>query len=143
MIDARKCISYLTIENKDSIPVELRPAIGNRVFGCDDCQIVCPWNRFSSVTEESAFETRFTLDSIDLVEAFQWSENEFHTKTQGSAIRRISFEQWLRNVAVALGNSLPTPDTLTALKIRQYHPSKMVREHVNWAIEHLEASRTR
>ncbi len=137
IVDARKCISYLTIEYKGSIPLEFRRAIGNRVFGCDDCQLVCPWNRFSSATDEAAFRVRHRLDSIHLSEIFLWSESEFLDKTEGSAIRRLGHERWLRNIAVALGNSPRTNAAIKALNARQDHPSPLVREHVQWALEQL------
>ncbi len=137
ILDARKCISYLTIEYKGAIPKEYRRAIGNRIFGCDDCQVVCPWNRFSAPTEESAFRVRHHLDSARLSQLFQWSEAEFLDKTRGSAIRRLGHERWLRNIAVALGNSPPTEESVCALKSRQDDVSALVREHVQWALEQL------
>ena len=133
-LDARRCISYLTIELRGSIPLELRPLIGNRVFGCDDCQLVCPWNRFAHPTDESDFTTRHGLDAPTLVELFAWNEAEFLRRTEGSAIRRIGFDCWLRNIAVALGNASTTPPVVSALKARRHHDSPMVREHVAWAL---------
>ena len=134
-LDARRCISYLTIELKGSIPEELRPLIGNRVYGCDDCQLVCPWNRHAVATREHDFAAvRHGLDSATLVELFGWSEAEFLRKTEGSAIRRIDHERWLRNVAVALGNAPPSPAITAALMSRVHHPSALVREHVGWAL---------
>jgi epoxyqueuosine reductase len=134
-LDARLCISYLTIELKGSIPEDLRPMIGNRVYGCDDCQLVCPWNRFAQMTAEGDFSPRHKLDSSSLVELFSWSEEEFLAKTQGSAMRRIGYEQWLRNVAVGLGNAPTQPAIVDALVARRDHPSDLVREHVAWALQ--------
>ncbi len=134
VVDANKCISYLTIENKGAIPIEYRTAIGNRVFGCDDCQIVCPWNKFSSDTEETAFQVRCDLDTVRLSEVFYWTEEDFLEKTEGSAIRRLGYERWLRNVATALGNAESTPETIEALLFRKFEPSELVREHVQWAL---------
>jgi epoxyqueuosine reductase len=133
-LDARRCISYLTIELAGSIPLELRHAIGNRIYGCDDCQLVCPWNKFARPTVEKDFEVRHGLDRAALVEVFAWSEAQFLEKTRGSAIRRIGFERWLRNVAVALGNAPTSPDVIEALKSRAEEPSALVREHVAWAL---------
>lgn len=136
-LDARRCISYLTIELHGSIPLEFRPLIGNRIYGCDDCQLICPWNRFAKPTAEKEFHPRHGLDSQGLVALFSWSEEEFLKKTEGSAIRRIGYERWLRNIAVALGNAPKTPDVLEALKTRLDHPSDLVREHVEWALHNL------
>ncbi len=133
-LDARRCISYLTIELRGSIPVEFRPLIGNRVYGCDDCQLFCPWNRFARPTDESDFSPRAGLDAPQLVELFAWSEEEFLRRTEGSAIRRIGYECWLRNIAVALGNASSTPAIIAALQARADHASGMVREHVQWAL---------
>ena len=134
-LDARRCISYLTIELKGSIPVELRPLIGNRVYGCDDCQLACPWNSFAQTSDEPDFAVRNGLDAASLVELFSWSEAEFSTRMAGSAIRRIGYERWLRNLAVGLGNA-PKRDALSsALRARADHPSTLVREHVSWALE--------
>lgn len=135
-LDARRCISYLTIELKGSIPVELRPLIGNRIYGCDDCQLFCPWNKFAKFTEEKEFHPRHGLEQAELITLFAWEEKEFLQKTAGSAIRRIGHERWLRNIAVALGNAPKTPEIITALKSRRNHPSPLVREHVNWALHH-------
>jgi epoxyqueuosine reductase len=133
-LDARRCISYLTIELRGSIPVELRPLMGNRIYGCDDCQLVCPWNKFAQPTQEPDFTPRHGLDAPKLVELFAWSEEEFLRKAEGSAIRRIGYECWLRNIAVALGNA-PHSDAVTAsLRTRADHPSGLVREHVAWAL---------
>ncbi len=135
IVDGRRCISYLTIELKGSIPEELRPGIGNRIFGCDDCQLVCPWNRFTKPTQETDFSPRHSLDSADLVELFSWDESTFLSKTEGTPIRRAGYERWLRNIAVALGNATSTQGILTALKNREQDDSDMVREHVVWALE--------
>jgi epoxyqueuosine reductase len=133
-VDARRCISYLTIELKGSIPVELRPLIGNRVYGCDDCQLCCPWNREAPCTREKDFAVRHGLDRATLVELFGWSEADFETKLAGSAIRRIGYERWLRNLAVGLGNAATRPDVIAALEARRNDPSTLVREHVEWAL---------
>ena len=136
-LDARRCISYLTIELRGSIPVELRPLLGNRIYGCDDCQLVCPWNKFAQPTDEPDFAPRHGLDAPKLVELFAWSEEEFLKKTEGSAIRRIGHECWLRNIAVALGNA-PRSEAVTAsLRTRADHPSPLVREHVAWALAQM------
>ncbi len=133
-LDARRCISYLTIELSGSIPLEMRPAIGNRIYGCDDCQLVCPWNKFARPTAEKDFAVRHGLDRATLIEVFAWSAAEFMEKTRGSAIRRIGFERWLRNVAVALGNAPTSPEVIAALRSRSDEPSALVREHVAWAL---------
>ena len=133
-VDARRCISYLTIELKDAIPLEFRPLIGNRVYGCDDCQLICPWNKFSETTTEPDFNVRNGLDDISLVECFGWSEAEFEQKMAGSAIFRIGYVQWLRNIAVGLGNAPTTPEIIVALKSRENDASELVREHVLWAL---------
>ncbi len=137
VVDARKCISYLTIELKGSIPIQYRRAIGNRIFGCDDCQVVCPWNRFASASDEPGFQVRHGLDSSQLSELFMWSKEQFLEKTQNSAIRRLGYDRWLRNIAIALGNSKPSEASIRALKARQYHESELVREHVQWALEQI------
>jgi len=134
-LDARRCISYLTIELRGSIPDELRPLIGNRIYGCDDCQLVCPWNRFAKKSVEPDFAVRHGLDGAALVDLFGWSEAEFLARTEGSAIRRIGHEQWLRNIAVALGNAPHAPAIVESLKLRMDHPSALVREHVAWALQ--------
>ena len=134
-LDARRCISYLTIELKGSIPLELRPLIGNRVYGCDDCQLVCPWNSFAEVTPEPDFAVRNGLDAASLVELFGWSESEFDARMAGSAIRRIGYERWLRNLAVGMGNAPTDEPIVTALRARSDDPSALVREHVSWALE--------
>lgn len=133
-LDARRCISYLTIELRGSIPVELRPLIGNRIYGCDDCQLVCPWNRFARMSSEADFLPRNGLDTPLLAEIFAWSEQEFLQYTEGSPIRRIGYECWLRNIAVALGNAPSDETAINALHMRLDHPSPLVREHVVWAI---------
>jgi epoxyqueuosine reductase len=133
-LDARRCISYLTIELKGSIPVELRPLIGNRIYGCDDCQLVCPWNRFARPSVEADFAARHGLDDIRLAELFVWDEAGFREKMAGSAINRIGHEQWLRNIAVALGNAPGSAEVLAALRARACDPSPLVREHVEWAL---------
>jgi epoxyqueuosine reductase len=132
-LDARRCISYLTIELKGPIPEPLRPLIGNRIYGCDDCQQVCPWNRFAQPTDEADFLPRNGLDTATLLELFAWTEAQFLARTEGSAIRRIGWERWLRNIAVALGNGPPGPEAVAALDARRDHPSPVVREHVAWA----------
>jgi len=134
-LDARRCISYLTIELKGSIPTELRPLIGNRVYGCDDCQLACPWNKYAQKAVEADFQVRHALDAADLVELFNWSENEFSARLAGSAILRIGYERWLRNLAVALGNAPASERIIEALKLRADHPSAVVREHVHWALD--------
>ena len=140
-LDARRCISYLTIEHKGSIPEELRPLIGNRVYGCDDCQLVCPWNRFARASPETDFAVRNGLDEATLVELFLWSEEEFNARLLATAIRRIGYERWLRNLAVGMGNALarlkgapPSSGIVAALRNRARHPSALVREHVSWAL---------
>lgn len=142
-VDARRCISYLTIELKGSIPEVFRQQIGNRIYGCDDCQLVCPWNRFATPTEETAFYSRHRLDQTKLSELFRWSEQEFFTRTAGSPIRRIGYERWLRNIAVALGNAPSNHDVIAALREKQHFPSALVREHVNWALQQHAAYRPR
>jgi len=133
-LDARRCISYLTIELRTSIPEEFRNAMGNRIYGCDDCQLFCPWNKFAKVSNEADFTPRHRLDSSSLIELFAWTEDEFLKRTEGSAIRRIGYECWLRNIAIALGNSPHTEEVMTALKGKMNHQSEMVKEHVQWAL---------
>lgn len=140
-IDARRCISYLTIELKGAIPEPLRPLIGNRVYGCDDCQLICPWNKFARHTEEDDFRVRHGLDAPTLIELFLWGEQEFLQKTEGSAIRRIGHERWSRNIAVGLGNAPTSAATVKALKTRADDPSALVREHVAWALRQHAARR--
>ena len=133
-VDARRCVSYLTIELHGPIPEPLRPLIGNRIHGCDDCQLVCPWNRFASLTTESDFLPRHGLDTATLLALFAWDDATFLARTAGSAIRRLGPERWLRNLAVALGNAPPSIEIETALQARADHPSALVREHVAWAL---------
>jgi epoxyqueuosine reductase len=140
-LDARLCISYLTIELKGPIPEPLRPLIGNRIYGCDDCQLVCPWNRFSAITAEPGFLPRHGLDSATLAGLFAWDESEFLRRTEGSAIRRIGYRAWLRNIAVALGNAPSSPTVMVALDARRGHASELVREHVDWALRRQGRSR--
>ena len=136
-LDARRCISYLTIEHHGPIPEALRPLIGNRVYGCDDCQVACPWNRFAPVaTEEDFRAVRHGLDRASLVDLFGWTREEFEARLAGSAIRRIGYERWLRNLAVGLGNAPRTGDVVAALRSRADDPSPLVREHVAWALRH-------
>ena len=143
-LDARRCISYLTIELAGSIPETLRPLIGNRVYGCDDCQLACPWNRFAQPTAEADFAAiRHGLDDADLVTLFAWSEAEFDARMRGSAIRRIGHERWLRNLAVGLGNATPAPAIVAALERRADDPSPLVREHVAWALAQQRAKAQR
>ena len=141
-LDARRCISYLTIEHKGSIPLELRPLLGNRIYGCDDCQLICPWNKFATITAERDFAVRNGLDNVKLIELFLWRETDFKKNLQGSPIRRIGFERWLRNIAVALGNALANTSMnesrstiVAALEKRRDYPSALVREHIYWALE--------
>ena len=137
-VDARRCISYLTIELRGSIPEEFRSKIGNRIYGCDDCQWVCPWNKYAKNSAEPDYAIRHGLDNVSLIECFAWSEDEFNQKTTGSAIRRTGYECWLRNVAVALGNAPTSNEVIHALNSRKDHPSALVREHVDWALaQHL------
>jgi len=138
VLDARRCISYLTIELKGSIPKELRPKMGNRIFGCDDCQMICPWNRFSDTTTEQDFQPRNNLNDAALLTLFSWDEETFLKKTEGSAIRRTGHEGWLRNIAVALGNGNGGSEVINALQQRLTHPSEVVQEHVQWALAQLQ-----
>lgn len=133
-LDARRCISYLTIELHGPIPEEFRAAIGNRVYGCDDCQLVCPWNRYARLTEEADFMPRHGLDTASLIELLRWDEATFLRKTEGSAIRRIGYERWIRNVAVALGNAEAASDVVKTLRARLNDPSLLIQEHVRWAL---------
>ena len=136
-LDARLCIAYLTIELKESIPTDLRPLIGNRIFGCDDCQLVCPWTRFSKSSSIQDFEPRHSLDNSELTDLFNWSESQFNARLEGNAIRRIGYQRWLRNIAVALGNGEKTTEVLTALETKKAVATPMVREHIEWAIQRL------
>ena len=133
-LDARLCISYLTIELHGPIPEDLRPMVGNRIFGCDDCQLVCPWNRYACTSDESDFEPRHGLDSTSLVELFAWSPEDYEKRTEGMALRRLGYVRWLRNIAVALGNAPSSPAVRSALASRRDDPSELVREHVEWAM---------
>jgi epoxyqueuosine reductase len=137
-LDARRCISYLTIENKGAIAADLRPMMGNRVFGCDDCQLCCPWNRDPPTSAETDFTPRHNLDQASLLGLFKWDEQEFLRRTEGSAIRRINFDQWQRNLAVGLGNGAPDTDVLAVLRERLPSASPMVAEHITWAINQLQ-----
>jgi epoxyqueuosine reductase len=134
LLDARRCISYLTIELKGSIPVPLRPLIGNRVYGCDDCQLVCPWNKYARTTREPDFRVRHGLDAAELADLFGWSEAAFHERLAGSTIHRIGYERWSRNLAVGLGNAPTSEPVVSALRARAADPSALVREHVAWAL---------
>jgi epoxyqueuosine reductase len=134
-LDARRCISYLTIEHKSAIPNELRAALGNRIYGCDDCQLVCPWNRYARTAAHPDFKVRHALDASSLPELFGWTQAEFEARMQGSAIYRIGYERWSRNIAVALGNAPTTPAVLASLEARRGDASPLVREHVEWALE--------
>jgi epoxyqueuosine reductase len=144
-LDARRCISYLTIEHAGPIPLELRRLIGNRIYGCDDCQLACPWNRFAQVSGTTDFQPRNQLDSATLLDLFSWNEDEFRKRLEGSAIRRIGHERWLRNIAVALGNALATATSepthiIAALQGRADHPSALLREHLQWALSQFNPS---
>lgn len=137
-LDARRCISYFTIELRDSIPIELRPLMGNRIYGCDDCQLICPWNKFAKPTQEKEFHPRHQLQASDLLDLFAWTEKEFLQKTEGSSIRRIGYACWLRNIAVALGNAPYHENIIIKLKEKLHYPSVLVREHVEWALQQQE-----
>jgi len=142
-LDARRCISYLTIEHQSAIPLELRPALGNRIYGCDDCQLVCPWNKFAQAAAHPDFKVRHGLDAPRLASLFGWTAAEFDERMRGSAIYRIGFERWSRNIAVALGNAPTTPEVLSALQARRSDGSALVREHVEWALRrHQEGATT-
>ena len=134
VLDARRCISYLTIEHKGSIDEALRPKMGNRIYGCDDCQLVCPWNKFATTSPEPDFAPREGLDQADLVTLFSWTESEFEERLQGSPIRRIGHERWLRNIAVALGNAETTQEIIRALRSKLDTSSPLVKEHITWAL---------
>ncbi|MFP4684193.1 MAG: tRNA epoxyqueuosine(34) reductase QueG, partial [Ectothiorhodospira sp.] len=133
VLDARRCISYLTIEHPGPIPEDLRPLLGNRIYGCDDCQLVCPWNRRAAHSREHDFHVRHGLDDPDAIALFAWDEATFLERTAGTVIRRLGHERWLRNLAVALGNAPTGPEVIRALRGRAAHPSPLVREHVHWA----------
>ena len=137
ILDARRCISYLTIEHKGPIPVELRSKMGNRIYGCDDCQLYCPWNREAPTTDEKDFAPRHGLAQRDLLDLFQLSEEEFLNITEGSAMRRVSYEQWQRNLAVGLGNGPASPEVISALNARLPHSSDLVAEHIQWALTQI------
>jgi epoxyqueuosine reductase len=134
-VDARRCISYLTIELHGSIPEELRPLLGNRIYGCDDCQLVCPWNRFAQLTRESDFLPRHGLDAVQLIDLFSWDEETFLRNTEGSPLRRLGHARWLRNIAVALGNAPTAGEVVAALRNRMDDPQPLVREHTHWALQ--------
>jgi epoxyqueuosine reductase len=140
-LDARRCVSYLTIEHQGTIPEELRPLMGNRIYGCDDCQLACPWNKYAKASDDPDFAVRNGLDDAALVDLFAWSEDEFEKRFEGSAIRRIGHDQWLRNIAVALGNAPRSDAVVAALESRAGHPSALVREHVRWALARQAATR--
>jgi epoxyqueuosine reductase len=133
-LDARRCIAYLTIEHEGSIDEELRPLIGNRIFGCDDCQLVCPWNKFAKTTDEPDFRARNDLDTATLADLFAWTEAEFLQRTEGSPIRRSGYARWLRNLAIALGNAPTTPEVMAVLQSKLDTDDAMVREHIEWAL---------
>ncbi len=135
VVDARLCISYLTIEHAGAIPVELRPLLGNRIYGCDDCQLICPWNRFAQPTDEADFKPRHGLQSADLLDLWAWTEEEFLRRTEGSAIRRIGYERWRRNLAVALGNAPGDGAIVEVLQRDLPKASPIVAEHIRWALE--------
>ena len=135
MVDARKCISYLTIEHQGPIPEQYRALLGNRVYGCDDCQLVCPWNRYGQITDEQDFHPRIQLKNKDLLELFDWDEPTFLKNTEGSPIRRIGHERWLRNLAVGLGNADFSPSIINALESKHESSSQLVKEHIEWALE--------
>ena len=136
-VDARRCISYLTIEHRSEIPVEFRAAIGNRIYGCDDCQLVCPWNRFARYTQEQDFQPRHGLDRISLLDCYRWSEDDFMRRMEGSAIRRIGYQCWLRNIVIALGNADPDPHIISVLEQDYERHSGFVQHHIDWALKRL------
>jgi epoxyqueuosine reductase len=140
-LDATRCISYLTIELKGSIPEEFREPIGNRVFGCDDCQAICPWNKYAKHSDENDFSPRHQLDDRHLIDLFLWTEDEYLSRTEGSAIRRIGYERWLRNLAIGLGNAPTSADILHALEARRDYPSDMLQEHIAWAINRQKSNK--
>lgn len=135
VVDARRCISYLTIELKEAIPLEFRPLMGNRIYGCDDCQLICPWNQYAQLSAEQDFQARHKLDQASLIELFMWNETEFLSNTEGSPIRRIGHQQWLRNIAVALGNADYSNTIVEALNQQLTIASDLVKEHINWALK--------
>ncbi len=134
VVDARRCISYFTIESPDTIPLELRPLMGNRIYGCDDCQLICPWNKYAKLSQEHDFQARHKLDQVTLLELFSWTENYFLTTLEGSPIRRIGFQSWQRNIAVALGNAPYNDNIISALECKKEDSSALVKEHIDWAI---------
>ncbi|PJG59326.1 tRNA epoxyqueuosine(34) reductase QueG [Aeromonas cavernicola] len=142
VVDARRCISYLTIENDGPIPEEFRPLMGNRIYGCDDCQLICPWNRYAGASAEPDFKARPSLHRPPLLELWGWSENDFLKQTEGSAIRRIGYQRWRRNLAVALGNGPATPEVFAALKMGLTTAEHMVAEHIEWALTTLARRQT-
>ncbi|MGB1197922.1 MAG: tRNA epoxyqueuosine(34) reductase QueG [Thalassotalea sp.] len=135
VVDARRCISYLTIELKEAIPLEFRPLMGNRIYGCDDCQLICPWNQYAQLSAEQDFQARHKLDQASLLELFMWNEKEFLSNTEGSPIRRIGYQQWLRNIAIALGNADHSNEIINALNQQRKIASTLVQEHIDWALE--------
>ena len=135
VVDARRCISYLTIEHHSAIPVEFRTAIGNRIYGCDDCQLVCPWNRFAKLSHEADFQPRHGLDRISLLDCYSWSKEDFDLKMQGSAIRRIGYQSWLRNIVIALGNADYEPHIISSLQSNYAQHNRFIQEHIDWAIQ--------
>ena len=141
MVDARRCISYLTIELRDAIPEEFRPLIGNRIYGCDDCQLICPWNKFANLSDEGDFSPRQNLDNIELLTVFSWDEKTFLSKTEGSPIRRIGFQSWQRNIAVAIGNAPYIEENIQALTHNLINAEAMVGEHIHWALRQQEQKR--
>ena len=142
-LDARRCISYLTIEHASAIPVELRRPLGNRIYGCDDCQLVCPWNKFAAAAAHPDFKVRHGLDAASLPQLFGWTAQEFDERMRGSAIYRIGYERWSRNIAVALGNAPTSAEVAARLTARREDPSALVREHVEWALAAAPARRRR
>jgi epoxyqueuosine reductase len=138
-LDARLCISYLTIEYDGSIPVDLRPLIGNRIYGCDDCQAVCPWNKFMQTTREPDFLPRHNLDKASLLELLDWTLTDFEQRLEGSAIRRIGYEQWMRNIVVACGNANYDKKLINVLRNKREQATPLVREHIDWALQQLSA----
>ena len=142
VVDARRCISYLTIEHHSAIPVEFRKAIGNRIYGCDDCQLYCPWNRFEQLTQETDFNPRHGLSDIDLLDCFNWTEQQFLDRFEGSPIRRIGYESWRRNIAIALGNAAPDPHIIQTLEHSLIEASEMLAEHISWALAQQQSAVT-
>ncbi|MFD2165531.1 tRNA epoxyqueuosine(34) reductase QueG [Thalassotalea euphylliae] len=142
VVDAKRCISYLTIEHKGVIPEEFRQAMGNRIYGCDDCQLICPWNKFGQVTKEQDFHPRQQLDNRNLLDLFSWSENEFLSKTEGSPIRRIGYQNWQRNIAIGLGNAPFSEEIVETLRATLPESDKVVSEHILWAIGQQESKRS-